>query len=108
MTYDSDLADRIRRRLAPVGGVTELEMFGAPAFLRSGHMMVGLHGSDLIVRVGTQHTDAALLQPGARPFDITGRQIDGWVLVHGAFLDDKALDDWLATASQVVRALQAR
>ena len=108
MTYDTDLADRVRQRLARTAGVTELEMFGAPAFLESGHMMVGLHGGDLIVRVGTDHTDAALLRPGARPFDITGRQIDGWVLVHGAFLDDEALEGWLAQAAQVVGALPAR
>lgn len=104
MSYDRVLAERVRNRLQGRDGITELELFGAPAFLTSGHLTVGLHGGDLIVRVGREATDAALLRPGARPFDITGRSIEGWVLVHGDFLDDEALDDWLARASAVARA----
>lgn len=81
MAYDHDLANRVREQLAGQDAVSEKAMFGGLAFLLVGHLAVGVSGDDLIVRVGRDGTDAALEQAHARPFDMTGRPMRGWVLV---------------------------
>ncbi|HEU4421652.1 MAG TPA: TfoX/Sxy family protein [Pilimelia sp.] len=96
MAYDEALAERIRDRLRETDGVTEKKMFGGLAFLAQGNMTVGVMGDDLIVRVGPDAMDAALTQPGARVFEMAGRQSKGWVVVDGATLDDDLLAGWIA------------
>jgi hypothetical protein len=105
VAYDEVLADRLRERLRDRTGVAEKKMFGGLAFLTHGNMTVGVHGDDLIARISPEATDAALAQPGVRPFDITGRPMRGWVLVAGEHLDDDALDQWLAEAGDFVATL---
>ncbi|MEU6683590.1 TfoX/Sxy family protein [Streptomyces sp. NPDC046832] len=96
MVYDEGLAERIRGRLGADPAVTEKRMFGGVAFLYEGNMAVGVTGDDLMVRVGPDHTDAALARPGARAFDMTGRPMRGWVVVDGAAVaEDDALVAWI-------------
>ena len=73
MPYDEALAQRIRRVLAPQPGLTEKKMFGGVGFLIRGNMACGVHGDNLIVRVGPARYEEALAQPHARVFDRTGR-----------------------------------
>src|SRR2546430_6903640 len=98
MAYDDALAERIRDRLRDAVGVNEKKMFGVLAFLTYGNMTVGVHGDDLIARIDPDATDAALAEPGVRPFDITGRPMRGWVLVAGEALDDSVLRRWIGQA----------
>ncbi|KUO19589.1 hypothetical protein AQJ91_19635 [Streptomyces dysideae] len=59
-------------------------------------MAVGVNGDDLMVRVGPDHTDAALARPGTRVFDMTGRPMRGWILVTGdALTEDEVLGAWV-------------
>lgn len=96
MAYDVALADRIRRHLAGLPGVSEKKMFGGLCFLVNGHMVCGPVRDLLIVRVGpTGHADA-LAQPDARPMTFTGRPMRGFVEVEAAALDDDGvLADWV-------------
>jgi TfoX/Sxy family transcriptional regulator of competence genes len=96
MAYDEGLAERVRERLGVHQDVTEKRMFGGIAFLYRGNMAVGVSGSDLMVRVGPEHTDAALDRPGTRVFDMTGRPMRGWILVDSSALaEDEALGRWV-------------
>jgi hypothetical protein len=96
MAFDEDLADRIRVLVTRKRGVAEKKMFGGLAFLINGNMSVGVHGDELIVRISPEATDAALKEPGARVFDITGRPMKGWLLVGGAGVEDAAaLSKWV-------------
>ncbi len=80
MAFDEGLASRVREALGDAG-LTEKRMFGGVGFLLNGNMACGLINSDLIVRVGPAAYAEALAEPGARPFDITGRAMSGWVMV---------------------------
>jgi hypothetical protein len=53
-------------------------------------MACGVRGDDLMVRVAAEQADAALEEPGVRPFDMTGRPMKGWLLVDA---DGHAEDD---------------
>jgi TfoX/Sxy family transcriptional regulator of competence genes len=96
MAFDEALAARVRPLVASAGAVQEKKMFGGLAFLVHGHMSVGIHGFDLIVRIDPGETDEALKEPGTRIFDITGRPMKGWLLVAASVLSEKrALSKWV-------------
>lgn len=76
------LADKVRRALAGIAGLTEKRMFGGIAFLVDGAMCVGVDKGDLIVRCAKEETDALLAREGVRVFDLSGgRPMKGWLLV---------------------------
>jgi len=99
MAYDEGLAQRLRDALAGVerlSGLDEKKMFGGIGVLVGGNMACGVHGNDRIVRVGPDRYDEALAHPHARPFDLTGRPMKGWVWVARAGLEQDAdLDAWI-------------
>ncbi len=96
MAIDEGLAQRVREQLGATPGLTEKRMFGGLAFLLGGHLAVGVHGDELIVRLSPDDTAEALARPGVRAFDMTGRPVRGWVLVAPtALAEDQALDDWI-------------
>ena len=81
MPYDELLAARIRHVLGSSPELEEKKMFGGIGFLVNGNMACGVHKNDLIVRVGAENYAGALSHPYARPFDMTGRPMSGWVMV---------------------------
>jgi TfoX N-terminal domain len=81
MAYDEQLAERVRQVLADRPGVSERRMFGGIGFMLKGNMCCGVHGDELILRLGDEAGEAALDDPHVRPFDMTGRPMKGWVLV---------------------------
>jgi TfoX/Sxy family transcriptional regulator of competence genes len=84
-------------------------MFGGAGFLLNGNMLVGVWTDSLIVRLGPETYDAALLEPHVREFDITGRPMKGWVLVEREGVeDDEQLKDWIERAAKFVKALPVK
>ena len=81
MSYDKELAARIRKLLARQKGVREIKMFGGLCFMLRGNMCCGVDKANLMVRVGPEKYEQALTQPHARPMDITGRPLKGFVFV---------------------------
>lgn len=81
MAYDEGLATRVREQIGTHPSLTEKRMLGGLAFLVNGNMACGVTGEDLMVRLSPVEFDDALAAPGARPFDMTGRPMKGWLLV---------------------------
>jgi TfoX/Sxy family transcriptional regulator of competence genes len=109
MAFDESLAARIRDALARKRGVEEKKMFGGVGYLLHGNMLVGVWKNSMIVRVGSDSYDDALLEPHVREFDITGRAIKGWVLVEPEGIEnDEQLTDWIEWATRFVRTLTAK
>jgi hypothetical protein len=97
MAYDEGLATRVRDEIGDLAGLTEKKMFGGLAFLLNGNMACGVHSDELIVRVDPAETDAALAEPGAHVFDMTGRPMKGWLLVaKDGIAEDVDLRRWIA------------
>ncbi|MGD9647681.1 MAG: TfoX/Sxy family protein [Pirellulales bacterium] len=106
MSYDEQLAQRVRHLLAHKQGFVEKQMFGGLAFLLRGNMCVGIWKDSLIARLGPEQATTALREPGVREFDVTGRPMRGWVMVEAAVLaDDVELDDWIGQCARFVRTL---
>ena len=106
MVFSEALAEGIRQRLARRKNVEEKKMFGGIGFLLNGNMLVGVWKDSLIVRLGPDNYDDALLEPHVREFDITGRAMKGWVLVEAEGVEeDDQLADWIERAMKFVKAL---
>ena len=84
MAYDEALAGRLRAAMADQSHAAEKQMFGGLAFMVKGRMCVGIVGDDLMVPVGPERHDAALLEPHARPMDFTGQPMKGFIYVSPA------------------------
>ena len=96
MAYDEGLATRVRDALGGQPGVDERKMFGGLAFLVRGNMACGVRGDDLMVRVAADTADAVLAEPGARPADMAGRPMKGWLLVGpDGHAEDEDLRRWV-------------
>ena len=63
MAYGEALAQRIRHRLARRKNVEEKKMLGGVGFLLNGNMLVGVGKDSLIVRLGKEQGEEALLEP---------------------------------------------
>ncbi|HVH66408.1 MAG TPA: TfoX/Sxy family protein [Gemmatimonadales bacterium] len=109
MAFDERLAERIRGSLGRRKGLAEKKMFGGIAFLLNGNMCVGVHKADLIVRLALEETDGALAEPHTRRFDLTGRPMQGWILVEPAGLKTEAkLSKWVEMAAKYAGSLPAK
>jgi TfoX/Sxy family transcriptional regulator of competence genes len=110
MPYDEDLANRIRELIAGEPAVTEKRMFGGLAFLVGGNMAVAASGQGgLMVRVDPQQTDDLLAEPEARPFEMRGRPMDGWLRVDTDGLPTKRqLAPWVDRGVAYARSLPAK
>lgn len=66
MAYNSELSHRIRALLADEAGVSERKMFGGLCFLVNHNMACGIVKDELMVRVGADQYDEALMLPHVR------------------------------------------
>jgi hypothetical protein len=103
VAYDEDLANQIRSLVAGERGVTEMRMFGGLAFLINGNMAVAASGQGgLMLRVDPADTQALLAEPGAAPFELRGREMEGWLRVDPA---EGTLSTWVARGVTYARSL---
>ena len=103
MAYDEELADRIRQQLAGERAVTEKKMFGGLAFLVHGNMAVAASGQGgLLVRVDPSESDALVASSNARPMEMRGREMPGWLRVDPA---DDEVAAWVERGVSFARSL---
>src|SRR3954471_15956895 len=110
MTYDRELADRIRAALSTEQGVSEKAMFGGLAFLVDGALAVAASGQGgLMVRCDPARADELTATDGVERMVMRGRRMDGWLRVEPHVVDDEdALRHWVATGHDVARSQPAR
>ena len=108
MAYDEELVTRVRALLAERTDVTERPMFGGLTFMVGGHMCCGVHGDELIVRVGAELEAEALRRPHARPMDFTRRRMRGFITVRPDALEGNGLELWVCDALANASSLPPR
>ena len=109
MAYDEELAERIRG-LLPGVPVTEKKMFGGLAFLVGGNMAVAASSKGgLMLRCDPADTARLVAEPGAGPFEMRGKEMDGWLRVTGdAVADDEALQRWVDVGTTYAASLPSK
>ena len=109
MAYDEALADRVRDTLARRSGLTEKKMFGGIGFMLNGNMCCGVVKEELMVRVGPDGHEGAVMQPHARPMDLTGRPMIGFVFVDRQGVQKAhALQQWVERGASFAESLPAK
>jgi TfoX N-terminal domain len=110
VAYDEDLADRIRDLLAAERGMKEQKMFGGLAFLIGGNMAVAASGQGgALVRVDPRESDRIVNTTNARPMEMRGRQMEGWLRVAPEDLRTKRqLQKWVTIGTTYARSLPAK
>ena len=108
MAYNEKLTERIRAELKGTPFV-EKKMFGGVGFLVHGNMACGVHKQGMIVRVDPNKHAALLKKPHARPFDITGRPMKGWLVVDAdGCKTAKQLSAWVKEGVEFALTLPAK
>jgi TfoX/Sxy family transcriptional regulator of competence genes len=108
MTTEEKLANDVRAYLSSVGQITEMKMFGGDSFLLNGNIVAAVSKRGLLLRVGKNRHRDALARPGARPMEMRGRVMEGYLYVEPATLDDDALRTWLNDALAFVTTLPTK
>jgi TfoX/Sxy family transcriptional regulator of competence genes len=108
--YDVELADRLRELIAGEPDVTEKKMFGGLAFLIAGNMAVAASGQGgVLVRVDPSQSDNLVATTNARPMEMRGRQMQGWLRVDSADVRTKRqLAKWVERGTTYARSLPAK
>jgi TfoX/Sxy family transcriptional regulator of competence genes len=110
MAYDEHLADRIRELVGSEADVTEQKMFGGLAFLIRGNMAVAASGQGgLLVRVDPARSAALVATTNARPMEMRGRQMQGWLRVDSEDVRTRRqLTRWVELGATYARSLPAK
>jgi TfoX/Sxy family transcriptional regulator of competence genes len=110
VAYDEELAERIRELVVGEADLTEKKMFGGLAFLIGGNMAVAASGQGgVLVRVDPATSDRLAASTNARPMEMRGRQMQGWLRVE---LEDvrtkRQLARWVELGTTFARSLPAK
>jgi hypothetical protein len=110
VAYDEELAERIRVAAGDEPGLTEQKMFGGLAFLIGGNMAVAAsRQGGILVRVDPAESDGLVATSSARPMEMRGRQMHGWLRVDAVDVDTKQkLARWVDLGVGYARSLPAK
>jgi TfoX/Sxy family transcriptional regulator of competence genes len=110
MAYDEDLADRIRQLLPDDTAVTEQAMFGGLAFLIGGNMAIAASGQGgVMVRADPAGSDTLVSTTVARPMEMRGRSMQGWLRVDADDVRTKRqLERWVRIGTTYAASLPAK
>jgi TfoX/Sxy family transcriptional regulator of competence genes len=110
VAYDEKLADRIRELVGDERGLREQKMFGGLAFLIGGNMAVAASGQGgLLVRVDPAQSDKLVATTNARPMEMRGREMQGWLRVDAEDVRTKRqLTKWVELGTAYARSLPAK
>ena len=111
MSYDAELANRIRGAVPRGRNVREVKMFGGLAFMVDEKMVACVSGGGgaLLVRVSRSRDAEYLERAGARRAEMGGRSMgEGWIAVdEEALTEDGELRSWIDAVLQCNAELTA-
>jgi len=107
VAYDEELADRMRALVGDESDLAEQKMFGGLAFLIGGNMAVAASGQGgMLVRVDPAQSDALVAATNARPMEMRGRQMQGWLRVDAEDVrTEPELAKWVELGTTYARSL---
>ena len=94
MSYNEQIAQKIRETLSGTRMLVEKKMFGGIAFMANNKMCIGVDKNYIMVRCDAGLKRRASGKKGVRPFDLTGKPMKGWLLVSSESVKSKKDFDW--------------
>ncbi|PQO39743.1 RNA methyltransferase [Bremerella cremea] len=109
MTYNEVSSARVYRLLHRRKGFSGKQMFGGFGYLLNGNMCCGVWKDYLILRIGPDAYAEMLTKPHIKKFDITGKEMRGWVMVEPeGFVDDADLRRFVGQAVTFTKSLPTK
>ncbi len=109
MPFNEKVNLKILKHLSEWPGTVSKKMFGGVCHLMNGHMVCGVYKDFYIFRLGKDEADKVFELPYVRSFDITGKAMRGWIMVHHHDLqNDQQLHYWLEKARAFVSTLSPK
>ena len=110
MAYDEELAARIRELVGDEPALTEKKMFGGLAFLIGGNMAIAASGQGgLLVRVDPDQSGELVATTSARPMEMRGREMAGWLRVDSDDVRERPeLERWVGLGTAYAKSLPAK
>jgi TfoX/Sxy family transcriptional regulator of competence genes len=110
VTYDAHLVDRVRELLTDRSAMTEKKMFGGLAFLVAGKVAVAASAQGgLLARVDPARAEHLLATTNARPMEMKGRAVRGWLRIDGDDLRTKRqLAKWIAIGTRTAMSMPTK
>jgi TfoX N-terminal domain len=107
VSFDEDLAARIRELVGGEAGLTEKKMFGGLAFLIGGNMAISASGQGgVLVRVDPAKSAELAGRPHAQVAVMRGREMPGWLRVEPDGVRSKGqLQRWVQEGVGYARSL---
>jgi hypothetical protein len=98
--YDRGLATRLHELTAAFYDLEETRMFGGLAYMMYGHICFALWDDYLVIRIGSESANKLVdNDPHARPFDLAGKTMKGWVMIAADALgEDHDLQNYIDIA----------
>jgi TfoX/Sxy family transcriptional regulator of competence genes len=99
MSYNENLAERIRKALAHLGNVKEKKMFGGLAFMVDDKMCITAGDNRIMCRVDPILHEDLIHNKGCRTVIMRGREYKGYIHVDEESINSKKdFDHWIALA----------
>ncbi|AFD06727.1 TfoX/Sxy family protein [Solitalea canadensis] len=96
MSYDEQLAQRIRESLAELPDVAEKTMFKGLTFMVNDKMCISVRNDDIMCRLNPDLQEEVLSRNGTSEMIHNGRSMKGFIYVNKTVLKTKAdLDYWI-------------
>jgi TfoX/Sxy family transcriptional regulator of competence genes len=108
MTPEESLSVAVRGHLSRAGAMSEVKMFGGTGFMLNGNLAAAVSKRGLLLRVGKDRYRDALASPGARPMEMRGRTMEGYVYIDPPVPTNDALRGWLNEAIAFVETLPVK
>jgi TfoX N-terminal domain len=110
VAYDEALAERLRALIGDEHGLTEQKMFGGLAFLIGRNMAIAASGQGgILVHVDPEQGDELIERTTARPMEMRGREMRGWLRVAAEDVgSDDDLAKWVELGAAYARSLPAK
>jgi TfoX/Sxy family transcriptional regulator of competence genes len=105
MTAEEKLAGDVRAHLSPMGEIREVKIFGGLGFMLNGNLVAAVSKRGLLLRVGKDRQNHALARPAARPMEMRGRTMEGYVYVDPMAIEHGDLQALLDEAATFVKTL---
>ena len=109
MPYNEELDNMLQEIIKDWSGLVRKKMFGGTGYLLNGNMCFGVYKDFLVLRVGQEGAGKLEKESYYHRFDITGRPMKGWVMIHGSgWKNPKELRRLVMMAKEFVLTLPNR